>query len=210
MPDGSKLVVTIEQQSSQANHTLGHFRLSVTDEPGVAESARLPAAVLSALAVPADKRTDAQKAAIAEHYVRQVAPELKADRDRLAEVTKSLSAMKPSTVPIMKELAGAQRRKTRLQYRGNFLDLGDEVKEGVPAVFPPIHAATPNRLDLARWLVAPENPLTGRVMANRYWEQLFGIGLVRTSEEFGIQGELPTHPELLDWLATEMVRRSGT
>jgi hypothetical protein len=206
VPAGSKLVVNIEQQSAQANHTLGHFRLAVTDEPGVADSARLPAAVLSALAIPAEKRTDAQKAAIADHFVREVAPELKADRDRLAEVKKSLAAMKPSTVPIMKELTGAERRKTRLQFRGNFLDLGDEVKEGVPAVFPPIGAASPNRLDLAKWLVSPENPLTARVLANRYWEQIFGIGLVRTSEEFGTQGELPSNPELLDWLATELIR----
>jgi hypothetical protein len=208
VPEGSKLVVTIEQQSPQANHTLGHFRLAVTDEPGVAESARLPTAVLAALAVPAVKRSKAQLAALTDYYVRSVAPELKADRDRLAEVTKSLAAVKPSTVPIMKELTGDQRRKTRLQYRGNFLDLGDEVKEGVPAVFPPL-PATPqaaSRLDLAKWLVAPENPLTARVMANRYWEQIFGTGLVRTSEEFGIQGELPSHPELLDWLATELVR----
>jgi hypothetical protein len=206
VPAGSKLIVTIEQQSAQANHTLGHFRLAVTDEAGVADSARLPAAVLAALVIPVEKRTDAQKTAIADHFVREVAPELKFDRERLAEVKKSLAAMKPSTVPIMKELTGAGRRKTRLQFRGNFLDLGDEVKEGVPAAFPPIGAASPNRLDLAKWLVSPENPLTARVMANRYWEQIFGIGLVRTSEEFGTQGELPSNPELLDWLATELIR----
>ena len=206
VPEGSKLVVAIEQESSKANHTLGHFRLAVTDEAGVAESARLPAAVLAALAIPVEKRSDAQNTAIADHYARQVAPELKADRDRFAEVTKSLAAMKPSTVPVMKELTGKDRRKTRLQHRGNFLDLGDEVKEGVPAAFPPIGTATPNRLDLAKWLVSPENPLTARVLANRYWEQIFGIGLVRTSEEFGTQGELPSNPELLDWLATELIR----
>jgi hypothetical protein len=211
VPEGSKLVVTIEQQSPQANHTLGHFRLSVTDEGGIAETAKLPARVLSALAIAADKRSEEQKSHISEYYIRHVAPELKAERERLAALNKMLIDQKPSTVPIMKELKGAERRKTRLQYRGNFLDLGEEVKEGVPAVF---HALTPvanapgspNRLDLAKWLVAPENPLTARVMANRYWEQLFGVGLVRSSEEFGIQGELPSHPELLDWLATELVR----
>jgi hypothetical protein len=204
VPAGSKLVVTIEQQSPHPNHTLGQFRLSVTDEPGLAESAKLPSPVLAALAVPVEKRTDVQKATIGDHYVRHVAPELKADRARLAEVQKSLAAMKPSTVPVMKELTGDQRRKTRLQHRGNFLDLGEEVKEGVPAVFGKPLATS--RLDLAKWLIAPENPLTARVLANRYWEQIFGTGLVRTSEEFGIQGELPSHPELLDWLATELVR----
>src|SRR5262249_51429393 len=135
------------------------------------------------------------------------APELRTEQALLAEVTKSLAAMKPSTVPIMKELAGAERRKTRLQFRGNYLDLGDEVKEGVPAALNAVaKSQIINRMDLAKWLIAPENQLTARVIANRYWEQIFGIGLVRTSEEFGIQGELPSHPELLDWLATELVR----
>src|SRR5581483_11824658 len=108
--------------------------------------------------------------------------------------------------PIMRELAPRGRRETRIQHRGNFLDLGPAVAEGVPAAFPPLPDDAPrDRLTLARWLVSEENPLTPRVIANRYWEQIFGAGLVPTSEEFGAQGELPTHPELLDWLATELV-----
>ncbi len=133
--------------------------------------------------------------------------EMKPDRDKLATLKKDLVAVKPlTTVPIFKELAGAARRKTRLQFRGNFMDLGEEVNEGVPAAFPPLSKNQGlNRLDFAKWLMSAENPLTARVIANRYWEQLFGTGLVRTSEEFGAQGEQPSHPELLDWLATELV-----
>ena len=136
--------------------------------------------------------------------------ELKADRDQLAALRKQLAEVKPLTsVPILKELPADQRRKTRLQFRGNFMDLGDEVTEGVPAIFPPLPrppVATGGltRLHLANWLISPENPLTARVVANRFWEQFFGVGIVRTSEEFGIQGELPSHPELLDWLAVEL------
>lgn len=111
------------------------------------------------------------------------------------------------TVPIQRDLEAAKRRKTRVQLRGNYLSLAEEVNEGVPAAFHPLPEGVPmNRLTLARWLVDEANPLTPRVTANRFWESIFGTGIVRTSEEFGSQGELPSHPELLDWLATELLR----
>jgi mono/diheme cytochrome c family protein len=124
-----------------------------------------------------------------------------------ARLRKRMDALKPyTTVPIQRELAANQRRKTQLQHRGNFLDLGPEVSPGVPAAFHPLPANQPlDRLALARWLVDRHNPLTARVLVNRLWEQLFGIGLVATSEEFGSQGEPPSHPELLDWLAVEFM-----
>ena len=112
-----------------------------------------------------------------------------------------------TSVPILRELPEDRRRRTFVQLRGNFLDRGDEVTEGLPSAFhAPPEGEPLNRLTLARWLVDEENPLTARVVANRYWETLFGRGIVVTSEEFGTQGDLPTHPELLDWLATELVR----
>lgn len=129
-------------------------------------------------------------------------------QDRIAELQKQLGEVKPrTTVPVLQELPDGQRRTTLLQHRGNFLDTGDEVNEGVPAAFPPLPADAPrNRLTLARWIASAENPLTARVMVNRLWEHLFGLGIVPTSEEFGTQGDPPTHAELLDWLATELVR----
>ena len=118
----------------------------------------------------------------------------------------ALDKLKPATVPVMQELPDGKRRKTHLQHRGSYLDLGAEVQPGTPEAFPPLPDGVPrDRLALAKWLTAPENPLTARVAVNRAWEAVFGTGLVRTSEEFGSQGELPSHPELLDWLAVELV-----
>ncbi|MBM3768923.1 MAG: DUF1553 domain-containing protein, partial [Acidobacteria bacterium] len=126
--------------------------------------------------------------------------------------------MKPmTTVPIMTELEESQRRTTRLQFRGNFLAVGDVVEPGFPESIFSVSLDVlannagpdrrpPDRLALARWLVHPDNPLTARVIANRYWEALFGRGIVETSEDFGSQGTLPENPELLDWLATELLR----
>jgi mono/diheme cytochrome c family protein len=114
----------------------------------------------------------------------------------------ALSDLKPSTtVPIQRELAGGPRQ-TRLEYRGNYLDKGPVVEPSLPSIFrAALMSNHPNRLSLARWLVDKDNPLTARVAVNRYWEALFGRGIVPTSEDFGSQGEAPTHPELLDWLA---------
>jgi hypothetical protein len=203
---GTKLTVTIEQASEHVQHTLGHFRLSVTGDARAAEAGRAPLPVVEALRAPAGQRTLQQREAVEQYYL-TLAPELQATRQRHGELTKQLADLKPVTVPVMRELKGDQRRKTRIQFRGNFLDLGNEVTEGTPAAFPPLpDGAGPNRLSLAKWLVDENNPLTARVIANRYWEQIFGIGIVSTSEEFGTQGELPFHPELFDWLATELVR----
>jgi len=137
-------------------------------------------------------------------------PEFRPARDLVKGLRKKLDDEKPATVPVLEELAGDKRRVTKLQYRGNWQDLGPVVAEGVPAAFPPPELAEGSRLDrmaLAKWLVDRRNPLTARVVANRLWERLFGIGIVSTSEEFGSQGEPPSHPELLDWLACELVDR---
>ncbi len=119
------------------------------------------------------------------------------------------SRPKPPNVPVMQELPPSGRRKTHLLRKGNFLDPGQTVEPGVPAALHPLPSdKAADRMALARWLVDPANPLTGRVAVNRYWAQLFGVGLVETEEDFGTQGEPPSHPELLDWLAVHY-RESG-
>ena len=98
--------------------------------------------------------------------------------------------------------------KTYVHIKGDWREHGDEVQPGTPAVLPPLPPGVkPTRLVLARWLVSPDNPLTSRVAVNRIWQELFGRGIVKTSEDFGTQGDEPTHPQLLDWLATEYVAR---
>lgn len=163
-------------------------------------------AVKAALDAPKDKRTKAQLKLLQDHYVRNVSPAAKAERALADDLKKKIAESKPVTVPIMQDLAGAQRRKTFIQLRGNWQALGDQVDEGVPTHLARWDESLPkNRLGLARWIVSRDNPLTARVTMNRLWETVFGVGIVRTSEEFGSQGDLPVHPELLDWLAAEFV-----
>jgi hypothetical protein len=101
----------------------------------------------------------------------------------------------------------AQPREAFVLVRGAYDKQGDKVERGVPKVFPPLPEGAPvNRLGLARWLTMPGHPLTARVTVNRYWQQFFGTGIVKTAEDFGSQGEWPSHPDLLDWLATEFIR----
>ncbi|HZT82774.1 MAG TPA: PSD1 and planctomycete cytochrome C domain-containing protein, partial [Gemmataceae bacterium] len=112
----------------------------------------------------------------------------------------------PTNLPVMVELPPDKRRVTHLMKKGNFLDPGDKVEPGVPAAFHPLpKGAAADRLGVAKWLVDPDNPLTARVAVNRFWAQLWGTGLVETEEDFGTQGDLPSHPQLLDWLACEFM-----
>jgi len=161
----------------------------------------VPKDILKVLDTPADKRTKPQLEALARHF-RSIAPELKPVRDGIAALEKSRPPI-PS-LPVMVELLAGQRRVTRILRKGNFLDPGDPVEPGVPRALHPYPAGGHlNRLGLARWLVDPKNPLTARVAVNRFWAQVFGAGLVETEEDFGTQGEPPSHPELLDWLAVQ-------
>jgi cytochrome c553 len=122
---------------------------------------------------------------------------------QIAKLEKQVLDAFPETM-VMKDMP--QIRQTHVLNRGQYNEPGEPVEAGVPAVFPPLPADAPtNRLGFAKWLVDPANPLTARVAVNRYWQRLFGIGLVKTSEDFGVQGELPSHPDLLDWLALEFI-----
>jgi mono/diheme cytochrome c family protein len=136
----------------------------------------------------------------------QLAPDFAKPR----RAVEKLRAKQPnfSTTLVMQERLPEHARQTFRHHRGEFLQPKEQVAPGVPSILPPLpkHAA-PDRLALAKWLVSGANPLTSRVIMNRHWEAFFGRGLVRTTEDFGFQGELPSHPELLDWLAVEFVKQ---
>ncbi|MBP7140353.1 MAG: PSD1 domain-containing protein [Opitutaceae bacterium] len=131
------------------------------------------------------------------------ARKFQAERDRLQEVQRRLAAIPGIDQPVMEELPASETRETRLYVRGNWMDKGDKpLQPGVPHLFPPLPEGAPlNRLTLAKWFFSDKQPLTARAAVNRYWEQIFGIGIVETLEDYGSVGEPPSHPELLDWLA---------
>ena len=130
------------------------------------------------------------------------------DKKAMAEKQKEVDAVHSIALPFMRELPAEKQRKTHLLILSNFLQKGDEVTAGTPSFLPPLPASAPrNRLGLAQWLFSKENPMTARVAVNRLWARLFGRGIVETEEDFGTQGSSPTHPELLDWLATEFMEK---
>jgi hypothetical protein len=159
--------------------------------------------MLAITELPREERTGAQATQLAAYY-RSVAPALQPQRNQISQLEKSRPTV--PTVPVMLELAASKQRATKIMLKGNFLTTGDAVEASVPAAFHPLPESAPaNRLGVAAWIVDRDNPLTARVFVNRIWSQLFGTGIVETEEDFGTQGELPSHPELLDWLAVEFM-----
>jgi hypothetical protein len=179
---------------------LGHFRISVATDLR-AGSIALPPEIEAVLATAAESRTASQKESVFQYFL-SVAPELAEARKQIDELRASMP--KPITTLVLAERPAGHDRPTYVHHRGEFLQPEQRVTPGVPAFLPPLPKGAPaNRLTFARWLVSPENPLTARVTVNRQWQAFFGRGIVRTVQDFGYQGELPSHPELLDWLALE-------
>jgi hypothetical protein len=171
---------------------------------------QVPQPVRDALKVPAGQRSDSQTKAIRDYFLELVCALTRPTFDPLHRELDALEKQKKevdATVPVTMVMADLpQPRDTFVLIRGQYDKHGEKVTPGVPASLPPLPAdAPPNRLGLARWLVDPAHPLTARVAVNRFWQQFFGRGLVKTAEDFGSQGEPPSHPELLDWLAVDFV-----
>jgi Protein of unknown function (DUF1553)/Protein of unknown function (DUF1549)/Concanavalin A-like lectin/glucanases superfamily len=155
-------------------------------------------------------RTDEERAELAQFYKQTFAVDYLRSDAALVKARKgkeTLISQIPTSL-VMEEMDPP--RTTHLLVRGDYRDPGEVVTAGTPAFLPPLPTPSKNRLHLARWLVSAENPLVARVTVNRFWTMLFGTGLVKTANDFGAQGERPSHPELLDWLACEFRDGSAT
>ncbi len=207
LPAGSTLSIRLKQEAL-GNHNLGQFRLSVTDRPEVDSTmfSPLPPGLIAALSVlPAD-RSDEQKQAIVAHFralPQSAVAKATVARDAARKAKVDFENAIP-TVMVMQE--APQPRDCFVLIRGQYDKPGEKVTAALPAALPPLPQGAPNnRLGLAQWLVHPSHPLTARVQVNRFWEMFFGTGIVKSSENFGMQSQYPSHPELLDWLATEYI-----
>jgi hypothetical protein len=184
---------------------LGRFRISATTDTQAAIARDMPADVEEVLLVPEERRTAEQNQRLLQQFL-MTAPELAKERAEIDRLHKQLPAY-PTTL-VLRERPPENPRPTFVHSRGEFLQPKERVEPEVFSILPPLPQDAPrNRLGLARWLVSAENPLTGRVTMNRQWASFFGRGIVRTLQDFGYQGEPPSHPELLDWLAIELARQ---
>jgi hypothetical protein len=210
IPEDAQLVITLDQNHDNPGHNLGCFRLSAsTAKRPVAGSALPPAEIAAILAVSAPERSAGQQSRLAEWH-RGITPALEPARQQLKEL-ESRRATLEAALPTTLVTEAVEPRMVRILPRGNWMDdSGEQVTPAVPAILaaePPADRRL-TRLDLAEWIVSGQNPLTARVTVNRLWKLFFGAGLSRRLDDLGAQGEWPSHPELLDDLATEF-QRSG-
>lgn len=178
-----------------------------TVQPHEAEELAIPRSITELVDVSASVMSDAEKRAFANWMIESGAVEGEkalVDYHRALKAHTSYLDKLPTTM-VMEEWP--EKRETFVRLRGVYDSHGEKVTPGVPVVFPELKGRDANRLDLAKWLVSRDHPLTARVAVNRYWQMLFGKGLVKTTEDFGSQGDLPTHPDLLDWLAVEFMEK---
>jgi hypothetical protein len=184
---------------------LGRFRISVTTDSAQIVARPFEEEVERLLLAPDAGLTDAQREQLRQTFLLS-APELATARAEIDKLKKSLPEL-PTTL-VLTERPKENPRATFIHNRGEFLQPTDKVEPAVLSMLNPLPADAPrNRLTFAKWLVSPENPVTARVTVNRQWHILFGRGLVKTTEDFGLMGETPSHPELLDWLAVEFVKQ---
>ena len=198
-----ELIFELRQRSTLGDANIGRFRLSVTDQSGPAVMGVGPAPLeelVSATAMDAKLRARLFEQFLADHEPYQIAQRA---LERANAQFNEAKAAKVAEVMVLAEKP--QPRETFLLVRGVWDKHGEKVQRGGLPAIAPLKVENPTRADLARWLTGPKNPLSARVFVNHLWQLCFGTGLVKTPEDFGLQGERPSHPELLDWLAVECI-----
>lgn len=193
--------------AAEAARSQRDWELAVADSPILQGSYQVPKSILDILSVEPARRSAKQREELAQYHRDKVAPDWKRLGDELGRLREQKARLEEGEPSVMVMAEMAKPRETAILVRGQYDRKGEKVAPGVPAFLPPLPASdAQNRLSLARWLVNPSHPLTARVIVNRIWQLHFGTGLVKTAEDLGSQGDWPSHPELLDWLATEFVR----
>ena len=204
---GSQVRVTIEQNHQNPGHTLGHFRVSFTDQKVDFDSRQnLPREVLAIIDKKPDDRQDAEQKQLQDYY-RGIAAELDSVRNSIKEIDRKIADTKARHTRTTLVTVAVPPRSMRVLPRGNWMDDSGPEVQPLPPHFLPQKASDrrQTRLDLANWIVATDNPLTARVFVNRLWKLFFGTGLSKVLDDLGSQGEYPSHPELLDALALEFI-----
>ena len=207
IPENATIKISLSHQAL-SHHNIGRFKVAISSVPGeliTLNGFQVPVSVTKILEIDIQKRSLLQKEELRKYYKATSFKEHKLASDKLLLLKNNLADSKKNIpgVMVMKE---GPVRDTFMLIRGEYDKKGSKVVAGLPSVLPPLPKDKPmNRLGLAYWMVDPSNPLTSRVWVNRMWEKFFGYGLVRTSENFGAQSEFPSHPELLDWLASKFV-----
>ncbi len=203
----SKKVAELEKKLKATNDELRAQQSAW--EHDILKDAQLPAAVRQSLFVAKDKRSKEQQELIDDLYFKGF-PERQKLKSELDQAKKTLTAAQNAVLITMVMEERKEPRETFVLQRGIYNKYGDKVQPAVPKALHPLPKGAPNnRLGLAQWLVSKDNPLTARVTVNRLWQMFFGAGLVKTTEDFGVQGDPPSHPELLDWLAVEFMNPSA-
>ncbi len=204
----AELTVRLKFLAGGLCQSIGRVRLSTTSSPDPMKIVEVPAALKLVMMKPESERTTKQQERLSSNF-RGTTSLLKPQRNRLSELQKQLRDLGIVTAMVMAEDSNRGIPTTFIRERGSFLSPGEKVTAGTPGVLHRISSDGPiNRLGLARWLVDADNPLTARVVVNRFWEQFFGRGIVETSEDFGSQGAQPSHKDLIDWLAVEFMTGS--
>lgn len=207
---GGVLVIVLDFQSPHTAHALDSFRIGFTADTVATRSPweTIPESLRNAIAAEDGTRTPEQAEAVANYYL-AITPLLDGDRAALATNKTGLESLLNGMATTLITKVREEPRDIRILPRGNWLDeSGPLVEPATPDVLPAlgVEGRRANRLDLANWLVRDDNPLTARVTMNRLWKRFFGTGISKVLDDVGAQGEWPTHPDLLDWLALEFVR----